>query len=151
MTLLGRRAAATAFDAGLAYALTSAVLVGLSAVGETPLPLNAIWLPTAFTLVLLGSFATEGSGRASPGKKVLGLVLIGSGCALCREVRKIGPFLPWAAAEFVTSLAELPLAGWISATLFLAGLLWHAHPVLLARDDFPYNFATGFRVALRPL
>ncbi|MEM9584098.1 MAG: hypothetical protein AAGA08_13385 [Pseudomonadota bacterium] len=103
-------------------------------------------------ILLLGAAAFLVRGRATPGKALLGLQIVGEGCALCREVRRVGPFVLFSSLE--TALMALgvgltvPVA--IHATIVLiilaAAAYYYLWPLIRWRGAMRYDRASGFIV-----
>ena len=107
-------------------------------------------------ILLLGSAFLLLRGRRSPGKWLLGLQIAGQGCAICREVRRIGPLLLSSvcitifSAWTMTLPAPIPVPSiWffgLAGFVFLFALVYYVLPLLRWRGAMPYDKATGFEV-----
>ncbi|QUJ75418.1 RDD family protein [Sulfitobacter albidus] len=108
-------------------------------------------------LMLASALLLARRGR-TPGKRLTGLRITGQGCAMCREVRRLGPFVLLGIGSTVLSvlppdsLADLPPMAqiWVyvgGGVIVLLAFVWlYVWPLLRWRGAMPYDRATGFRV-----
>ncbi|KNG94176.1 hypothetical protein [Pseudaestuariivita atlantica] len=92
------------------------------------------------------SLATIRLARTTPGLFASGLRLTGDGCAVCRELRRIGPFIVLAALGWGAEAIHPWLGyGVLGIALFL--LNWRAGE--MSGGVLPFDTATGFGIARR--
>ncbi|PTX54768.1 hypothetical protein C8N43_3588 [Litoreibacter ponti] len=109
-------------------------------------------LAVASFILLVVSTALRG---ATPGKRLLGLSVYGTGCHACRELRRLWPLL--ALGLFALALEAAALRGAVPPSGFvllctLAGIvaMWMTHLwPLLRGEDLVHNRATGLSVGPR--
>ncbi len=103
-------------------------------------------------VLLLGAALCLARGVPTPGKALLGLRIQGQGCALCREVRRIGPFVLLGFLEVAIALSGIAftvpwvLVGAIALTVFAAFFYYYLWPLFQWRGAMRYDRATGFSV-----
>lgn len=93
-------------------------------------------------------------GRRTPGKALLGLRIQGDGCAMCREVRRLGPLLLLSAISLVlgffdlSALLGLPVSAYIAAAALIAlpFLAYYILPLLYWNGTMPWDKAAGYTV-----
>lgn len=110
-------------------------------------------------ILLIGSALFVTRTGTTPGKRLLNLRVTGEGCVLCREARRIGPFLVFAFAElgltfYAQTLTELYSISWMLVVSCFAVLLaafvgYYIVPMIRWSGAMPYDRATGFRVTRR--
>lgn len=93
----------------------------------------------------------------TPGKRVAGLRVQGEGCAICRELRRLGVFVVFGLGALVLSMAPMLPAEILAAApawMFVAGGIailavfgaLYVWPMIRWRGAMPYDRATGFEV-----
>lgn len=109
-------------------------------------------------VLLLASAALLRAGRQSPGKRLLGLVVRGEGCPLCREIRRIGPILVVSVASLLIEVTgvidriedvNIPLSGLAMFGVIGVFAAYYVLPWLRWRGAMPWDRATGFIVSKR--
>lgn len=146
MNPLVRRIGATFIDTLLSVMAATAFLAVLSYLaGEAFVP-GSVWLLAAFFQIIGGAMFTATPSGASPGKMVLGLRVVGDGCALCRETRKVAPVLPFAAALFLNAFGFVASPAWVQWGLAAAGGAYFLYPLITGQPDLDHNRSTGFKV-----
>lgn len=109
---------------------------------------------TALLLITLSAHFID-YGRRSPGKRLFGLKVEGTGCATCREFRRLWPLLLFAAVMIVTSdeIAPLPnnpvLQYIYPAPILFMVFFFHWVPLMSRLGPMPYDRSTGFDVVER--
>jgi uncharacterized RDD family membrane protein YckC len=113
----------------------------------------------SYFILLIGSAMFLQKGRATPGKRLLKLKVVGQGCAICREARRFGPIVVLGVASTIGSAYSLTLTHTVSipwfvvlpASLALLALLvfYYVVPLVRWRGAMPYDRATGFEVVKR--
>ncbi|MEH6829304.1 MAG: RDD family protein [Sulfitobacter sp.] len=107
-------------------------------------------------LIILSAVFIARSGQ-TPGKRLAGLRVQGQGCAMCREVRRLGLFVLFGgismasgllSKDMITGAAQVPvwlvlIFGLVLFTAFVAVYIW---PLIRWRGAMPYDRATGFEV-----
>jgi uncharacterized RDD family membrane protein YckC len=110
-----------------------------------------------YLLLIIASAALLTRKRRTPGKRLFGLAVAGSGCAMCRELRRLGPFLLVGLANllapFLIDMTTVPdltnalplllLAGGLITLLFL---LYYILPLIRWRGAMPWDRSTGYKV-----
>lgn len=137
--LLWRRVAAFALDF-IPVALVLDLATGLSDAGI--LAVTSLW-------VLISATVLSGP---TPGKRILGLVVEGTGCRACRELRRLWPILALSFFAFGLEAAagsgHVPSSGFVligTLALILGMVVTHLWPLARGKD-FHHDKATGFRV-----
>ncbi len=101
-------------------------------------------LPASFIL-MFASIAMRGN---TPGKRLRGLMVTGSGCIICREIRRNGWLLTFgfstAFHSFLPTWAFVILIA-VSVISALCSIAW---PVYQGLEDFPHNTATNFKTVV---
>lgn len=145
MPLRTKRATAWAVDAILALMLTGLVMTPLVSLADphvwtqiTPAPL--IWALCLTLIPLL-------TGGASPGKRWLKLRLTGTGCLICRELRRSGWALILGAALLAPQALPYGVADALRGIAIGLAIWGGLFPIALRRPDFPHNTATDFQVS----
>lgn len=104
------------------------------------------------TLMILSAIAL-GRGWGTPGKRLAGLQITGTGCAMCRELRRMGVFVMLGCGQVFLnsapqSFSQMP--AWAvssgAVALVVLGLIYYIWPLLVWRGAMPYDRATGFEV-----
>lgn len=140
MTRSFARYLAFGVDALVALMVTGLVITPLAYVSDIAFwqnhnPAYAIW---ALVMILLSLVANG----ATVGKRWAKLQLRGDGCLVCRELRRMAPFLLYGFAVMLAGV--LPAAARIVAVY--GTLIWimiaFVWPTLRGAVDFPHNIAT---------
>ena len=109
-------------------------------------------------LLIIGGAVLLARGRRTPGKVLLGLRIAGDGCAMCREVRRLGPFLAFSllafgvdlvpAGGFVKAFARTPVLGmaFLAGVIALAVFWYYVWPFIRWKGVARWDAATGFEV-----
>ena len=107
-------------------------------------------------VLLLGSALLLARGRRSPGKALLKIKLVGQGCAICREFRRIGPFLIYSITILAIEVLNVTLVTTYTipssvvlvtlAGLSIAYIYYYVWPLIWWRGQTRYDQATGFHV-----
>ena len=147
MHALGRRFLAAIVDAIIALMGAALILTPFARLADPIIwqrfdPIPLLW---ALLFVFL-SIIWQGN---TPGKKWLKLHVAGTGCIICRELRRSGWFLVIGAAQLLESVTFdwLGFVGMACAGLWILWLF--DGPVLRKSSEFPHNSATGFHVTDR--
>ncbi len=95
-------------------------------------------------------------GWQTPGKRLVGLRIVGSGCAMCREVRRVGVFVIVGSIQMVVSYAPdsvlwlgrvPPMAtSIVGVSLVVLFCVYYVWPLVVLRGAMWYDRATGFKV-----
>ena len=103
---------------------------------------NPAYLIWALVMIFISTLA---DGR-TVGKRWAKLHVSGQGCLVCRELRRIGPFV--IAGLFALTEGFLPGAAVSASPFIVLALVAIAYAVPLVRGaaDFPHNIATGLAV-----
>ena len=140
----GRRGAAFAVDALLALMISGILLTPLVALSDP-----AVWRvinPVPLLWALCFIFTALLTRGATPGKRWLKLHLAGTGCLICREIRRMGWALMLGLAALLPDSAPATAAPILNG-IGLGLLLWAlAHPFVTKARDWPHNTATDFTV-----
>lgn len=112
-----------------------------------------------YFVLLIGSALFLQKDKATPGKRLLKLQVVGKGCAICREARRIGPLLVVGVFGAIFSAYSLNLTQAISIPwpFIVAAALpvlaffvfYYLVPLIRWRGAMPYDRATGFQVKKR--
>ena len=138
-----RRAIAFGVDWVLANLIGGVLLLPVFYLASDPYRIAIVVTPAlvGFSMILL-AIVSHGN---TPGKRWLQLHVTGSGCVVCREVRRLG----WVLFLGVVGISDLLWTGAPSAIWAVIGL-WlifgFAVPLLRGAGEFPHNQATGFEV-----
>lgn len=151
---LWRRLLAFIADYALAYLLSLALLLPLGRPEALPQAAFAPQQTLLFLILIVASAALTQSNRPSPGKWLMGLTITGQGCAMCREIRRLGPFLllslPGLFAPLILSIgAPWPLPTPLIAAAIALVALHCLLPVIRGQHLMPWDRATGFHVSDR--
>ncbi len=106
-------------------------------------------------MMIMGAVAIA-RGWQTPGKRLAGLRVLGRGCAMCRELRRLGPFLLAGTLQMLADLVPdaavwlMRTPAWtvsaVGLTVVVGVLLYYVWPLLVWRGAMPYDRATGFKV-----
>ncbi|MEM6310005.1 MAG: hypothetical protein AAF754_08140 [Pseudomonadota bacterium] len=140
MTRSFARYLAFGVDALVALMVTGLVITPLAYVSDLAFwqnhnPAYAIWALVMIFLSLIANGETVGKRWAK-------LRLSGNGCLVCRELRRMGPFLFYGFAAMLQGIVSASvLTGVLYATAIWIAIifLW---PALRGAQDFPHNTAT---------
>ncbi len=141
-----RRLAAFAVDLILSLMGTALILTPVANLAEPSLwrVLDPVWLLWAFILILL-SVLWNGT---TPGKRWCRLKVTGSGCIICRELRRSGWMLVLGLGELIedaTAFEGIGTVALATALIWIGAFL--ITPWQRGDADFPHNSATGFDVS----
>ena len=108
-------------------------------------------------LLIIASAVLFARDRQTTGKRLARIRIVGEGCAMCREVRRLGLFVvvgiftlalgmapPTALAAHQQGPVVLLLMG--GAVVFVLAVALYIWPLLRWRGAIPYDRATGFTV-----
>lgn len=136
----GRRLAAFGVDAALALMLTGIAISPILAFAPpdfwtrtNPIPL--IW---ALCLIFMG-LLNRGN---TPGKRWLGLRVMGDGCIICREIRRGIWLLVWAVAALL--FQDMTMHAALGALIGVA--IAYGQSLRSGAAEFGHNARTGFHV-----
>lgn len=143
-------------DGGVTWSTSRTLSVALNGDDEVVQVFTPQSLLVPLFLMIL-SAVLLGRNRRTPGKRLAGLRVAGQGCAMCREARRLGPFVVLGALTFamgalpastLSGLAHAPV--WV---LILGGGAIFAYfagffllPLIRWRGAMPYDRKTGFEV-----
>ena len=108
-------------------------------------------------VLIIASAVLLARGRQTPGNRLAGIRIVGEGCAMCREVRRLGLFvvlgvfvlaLGMASPTALAAMAQGPVALLLigGAVVFVLAVAFYLWPLLRWRGAMPYDRATGFTV-----
>ncbi|MFK7874265.1 MAG: hypothetical protein AB8B71_00585 [Paracoccaceae bacterium] len=139
-----QRARAGIIDAGVGLVGTGLVGLGLLWVSD-PADLARINpYPLIFTLIVTtNALLTRGN---TYGKRRSDLQVIGTGCIICREIRRLLPLWVFGITALLAPFIPIP-AGLIPILLALLIIFGYALPLVQRAPDFPHNTATGFDIS----
>ncbi|MEO0320618.1 MAG: hypothetical protein AAF199_06995 [Pseudomonadota bacterium] len=112
--------------------------------------------PLLWLFLLLGSALALSMRKSTPGKALFRIEIVGTGCALCRETRRLLPplifslsvviyqVIPEQNATFQSPIQLASVA--IGVAILLVALAYYIIPWIRWRGAMPWDRATGFQV-----